>query len=47
MLFSRMFALLPLLMMTGAGGVDADADEYSVYDLALAPLEVGTPTAKK
>ena len=49
MLFSRMFALLPLLMMTGASGVDADvdADEYSVYDLALAPLEVRTPAAKK
>jgi hypothetical protein len=49
MLFSRMFALLPLLIMTGAGGVDADvdADEYSVYDLALAPLEVRTHAAKK
>ena len=47
MLFSRMFALLPLLMMTGAGGVDADADEYSAYDLAPAPLEVGTFATKK
>ena len=49
MLLSRMFALLPLLMMTGASGVDADvdADEYSVYDQALAPLEVRTPTTKK
>ena len=49
MLLSRMFALLPLLMMTGASGVDADvdADEYSVYDQALAPLEVRTPAAKK
>ena len=49
MLLSRMFALLPLLMMTGASGVDADVDanEYSVYDQALAPLEVRTPAAKK
>jgi hypothetical protein len=37
-----MFALLPLLMMTGANSVDVDADEYFAYDLALAPLEVRT-----
>jgi hypothetical protein len=46
-----MFALVPVLMMTGTGGVDANADafgeDYTAYDQAIGLLEVGTPTAKK
>ena len=44
MLFSRMFALAPLLMMMGAGGADANAgafeDDYTAYDEALGVMEV-------
>ena len=51
MLLSRMFALVPVLMMMGTDGVDANADafgdDYTVYDHALGLLEPGTPAAKK
>ena len=51
MLFSRMFALAPVLMMMGAGGADANAgafeDDYTAYDEALGVMEVRTPAAKK
>jgi hypothetical protein len=51
MLFSRMLALAPVLMMMGAGGADANADtfedDYTAYDEALGVLEVSTPAAKK
>ena len=51
MLFSRMFALAPVLMMMGAGGADANAgafeDDYTTYDEALGVMEVRTPSAKK
>jgi hypothetical protein len=51
MLFSRMLALVSVLMMMGAGGVDANADafgdDYTAYDEALGVLEVSTPAAKK
>jgi hypothetical protein len=51
MLFSRMLALVPVLMMMGAGGVDANADafgdDYTMYDEALGVLEVSTPATKK
>ena len=47
MLFSRMLALAPVLMMMGAGGADANAgafeDDYTAYDEALGVLEVSTP----
>ena len=51
MLFSRMLALAPVLMMMGAGGAAANAgafeDDYSAYDEALGVMEVRTPAAKK
>ena len=51
MLFSRMLALAPVLMMMGAGGAAANAgafeDDYTAYDEALGVMEVRTPAAKK
>ena len=51
MLLSRMFALVPVVMMMATDGVDANADafgdDYTVYNHALGLLEPGTPAAKK
>jgi hypothetical protein len=51
MLLSWMLALVPVLVMMGAGGVDTNVDafgdDYTAYDEALGVLEVSTPAAKK